>query len=260
MSYGGNAMNKLAALTPQAWNSLSKAIQHKRDLNRVMIELGEHFKVPADEAHFLLDYKRKQFPKTKLRIIDKNDVTKSPAYYPSINTVQTYDEPWSFLHEYGHAYEKADLGTKIKRLLPIKHKLNRKQQELLNNYIEEAYMTGNKESRRTGEFLKNVINDSQNQKEKDVWRLTEELRANARAFNDAKITGKNTAEKIQQPLAVSDIAYMGEYYPDELSKLLGMDKKPIAEKVRDINILKGIQDTLQKVRTGVLKEEEKIRT
>jgi hypothetical protein len=245
-------INKLAALTTYTWNKLNTAIRRNRDLNDIMVELGDHFRVDQEDASRLLDLKKKQMPDTGLTFIDKYDKGKYPMYNPETNEIFTYNEPWSFLHEYGHAYERADKWDKVRRLLPLKHRLTKEQEKLLNDYIREGYMEGNPSSRRVGEFLDRVIKDSQNRKEGDVWRLTEELRANARAYKDTKlVTGKNNANKVLQPLSVSDMSYIGAFYPDEFSKLMNVEKPPVAEHVKNSDVINALRRKLDKARYGL---------
>jgi hypothetical protein len=254
-------MKKLAGLTSYTWKRMNDAIKREKDLNRTMIELGRHFAVDPDDTDKLLKLKRDQHPRTKVLFIDESDSRFYPAYIPQTDTVITYREPWSFLHEYGHAYERADLGDKIRRLLPIKHKLPKREQYILDSYIQEGYLSGDIESQRVGEFLDRIIKDTKTRKEGDVWRLTEEMRANARAYNDAKtMLGKDTADKVMQPLSISDVTYAGEFYPEEMNKLLNRSTKNTIESARSIGIFNMLKHKIKKVNEGMPEEWEKLRT
>ncbi len=253
-------MNKLAAVSPYTWSKLNTAIKQEKDLNELMIHLGQHFKIDPSDSKILLNMKKKQFPKTNLVIINEKDKAVSPIYYPSLNTIYSYKEPWSFMHEYGHAYERADIFDKIRRFLPLKHKLTKDQQKLLNEYVEKAYKSGDINSQKVGEFLDKILKDITTRKESDGWRLTEELRSNARAYRDTEtVIGRDAAEKILQPLTVTDISYAGHFYPDEFSRLLNTKKEPIFHMPK-LNILQRIDNKLGKVREGLLEDYERFRT
>ena len=196
-------------------------------------------------------------------MISEADNRFKPTYYPNTNTLLSYKEPWSFMHEYNHAYERADTLDKLKRMLPIKHKLGTSQKKLLDSYINDAYLQGNEKSHEIGGYLKNVIGDTAKKRESDVWRLTEELRANARAYHEThKITGKENAEKILQPLSVSDVSYVGHFYPEELNRLLGEKTtitKQVASKLSNLNLLNTIKNKMSKIREGMPLEGEHFR-
>jgi hypothetical protein len=245
-------MNKLAALSPTTFNSIRKALVGQADLNRTMIELGEHFKIDPRDAQRLLRTKMIQHPKTKLMFIDKTNEVLRPGYFSDIDTVVTYPEPWSFMHEYGHAHEKADIFDKLRRILPIKTIITPKQQELLDSYVSEAYMNGTNTSQNVGKFISKAVEDSKGKLERDTWRMNEELRANARAFKDTKaLTGDVNAEKIMQPLSGSDISYVGAYYPDELAKLIESNNSTLAGRIVNTGIFKVVKDMISKVNNGL---------
>lgn len=256
-------MQKLATITTQTWNKLDRALRENRDLNNLMIDLGKQYKIQDKDAKFLLDVKRKQFPHTHLVTVKDTNSRLKPTYYPSTNTIVSYKEPWSFMHEYNHAYEKADIWDKIRRALPIKHKLGKSQKELLDSYISDAYLKGNNKSHEIGGYLKNVIEDTAKKKESDMWRLTEELRANARAYQEThKITGKENAEKILQPLSVSDVSYVGHFYPEELNRLLGKPptlSQKVTSKVNNLNLVNAVKNRVSKIREGMPLEGEQFR-
>ena len=273
-SQGGviRTVHKLATVHPYTFNRLTDAVSHSKHMGQLMTDLGEHFKVPTEHTNKMLSEKRQRNPDVTI----VQTAGANSRYMPDWKTIYTNGEPWSFLHEYGHAERDNMVRTLQKLLFRNRPALNNDEDELLTKYVVDAYMTGehgsspNVVSVKAGDYLLDVLTDLRERKTKDAWRLSEELLNNAKAYNFATIKGSpSTAYNIHQPLSVSDITYAGSFYPDKFHALM---QTPQHSEWHPANLLRQrpefmrggildhIEDKLDKLKLGMPHEWEKFRT
>lgn len=211
------ALNKSAALTNRAIRELGRVynyalVDEASSYLKAAKKVADHFRIRKPDSRLLLTTKQKELPNVAIKLIKRSNPT-FPKYNFDLNRIEAYNEPWSFMHEFAHAGNRTDILTKVKRALGVgKTTMSDKNYELLTNYLNEAYKSGNYKSKAIGQNIDDLISKALSMKERDTWRFLEEIRANANSYYDTKrISNPNNAHKIFQPLAIVDADYSTQF-------------------------------------------------
>jgi len=212
-----NAIDILMITKTASVSSIAlKEILHSRDFAyKNALSIAKHFKVPVDESETLFTKKlreaslnRHKFPLEVNILTRKNPL--EPQYFPGANIIDTYKEPWSFMHEFAHADMNRDYMHKLKSILPLKTRLSAEESKLLNNYVQSFYASGDSMgSTILGNRLLIMLDESKKFKQKDTLNFINEIKASARAISDTeRLHSRNMAEKVFQPSAALDAGAM----------------------------------------------------